>query len=72
MKSVTDGSMFRHSSWTELAGMGYRHFQPDDHQVTTGILLADALVTVVWGLPKGSRRPQFCSRCVIPPARQPV
>jgi hypothetical protein len=47
MKSVTDGSIFRHSSWSELAGNGLSPFSslrmPDDHQVTTGILLADAL-----------------------------
>jgi hypothetical protein len=40
--------MFRHSSWSELAGSGLSPFSslrmPDDHhQVTTGILLADTL-----------------------------
>src|SRR5947209_19580148 len=48
MKSVTDGSMFRHSSWSELASSGLSPFSslrmPDDHhQVTTGILLAETL-----------------------------
>src|SRR5437016_11829631 len=53
MKSVTDGSMFRHSSWSELAGGGLSPFSslrmPDDHhQVTTGILLADTLGDAKW------------------------
>src|SRR5438552_5911645 len=48
MKSVTDGSMFRHSSWSELAGSGLSPFSSlrmldDHHQVTTGTLLADTL-----------------------------
>src|SRR5438128_8761008 len=47
MKSVTDGSMFCHSSWSEQDGTWLSPFSglrmPDDHQVTTGILLADAL-----------------------------
>ncbi|HZM91491.1 MAG TPA: hypothetical protein VFF31_33520, partial [Blastocatellia bacterium] len=76
MKSVTDGSMFRHSSWSELAGSGLSPFtslrMPDDHQVTTGILLAGALGDGRLGPAQGRSAPQFSSRCMIPPARQPV
>jgi hypothetical protein len=49
--------MFRHSSWSELAGSGLSPFSsprmPDDHQVTTGILLADALGDAKGALPIG-------------------
>jgi hypothetical protein len=51
--------MFRHSSWSELADSGaIAIFQPakrDDHQVATGILLADALDAGRLGLPNDGR-----------------
>jgi hypothetical protein len=52
--------MFRHSSWSELAGMGYRHFPASECAMIIKLPQVFALrthwVTAVWSLPKGGRR----------------